>query len=83
MIYGDIYFFAVPIIPEFLYDIRHPDAPLSGPAAPEITTTNQPPTCVCPGTQNTNLSTTVNVNETNAGNDLFENYFLQALISIS
>jgi hypothetical protein len=22
-------FFAVPIIPEFLYDIRHPDAPLS------------------------------------------------------
>ncbi|XP_077288588.1 vesicular monoamine transporter [Arctopsyche grandis] len=50
----------VPIIPEFLYDIRHPDAPLSGPVMQEVTTTLTPP-CVCPGT----LNITTNTNETN------------------
>ncbi|KAG6455850.1 hypothetical protein O3G_MSEX009422 [Manduca sexta] len=37
----------VPIIPEFLYDIRHPDAPLSV-SLEDITTTPPPPTPYCP-----------------------------------
>ncbi|CAK1587890.1 unnamed protein product [Parnassius mnemosyne] len=37
----------VPIIPEFLYDIRHPDAPLSM-SLDEITTPPPPPTPYCP-----------------------------------
>ncbi|XP_059063010.1 synaptic vesicular amine transporter [Achroia grisella] len=46
----------VPIIPEFLYDIRHPDAPLSL-SLDEITTTPPPPTPYCPCLQvNTTLS---------------------------
>jgi hypothetical protein len=37
-----LYFITVPIIPEFLYDIRHPDAPLSSfpnepPSPPPVT----------------------------------------------
>ncbi|XP_053623273.1 synaptic vesicular amine transporter [Plodia interpunctella] len=37
----------VPIIPEFLYDIRHPDAPLSL-SLDEITAAPPPPTPYCP-----------------------------------
>lgn len=35
----------VPIIPEFLYDIKHPDAPLDGPPRLTTTTTTQGPDC--------------------------------------
>lgn len=39
----------VPIIPEFLYDIRHPDAPLdSYPRTPLTLHTPPPPTTPCP-----------------------------------
>lgn len=37
----------VPIIPEFLYNINHPDAPLDGPPKPPTTTTTSP-ICLCP-----------------------------------
>ncbi|CAG5057647.1 unnamed protein product [Parnassius apollo] len=37
----------VPIIPEFLYDIRHPDAPLSM-SLDDVTTPLPPPTPYCP-----------------------------------
>ncbi|XP_030377291.1 synaptic vesicular amine transporter isoform X2 [Scaptodrosophila lebanonensis] len=38
----------VPIIPEFLYDIRHPDAPLDSYARTPLTLNTPPPPTVCP-----------------------------------
>ncbi|KAL9922365.1 synaptic vesicular amine transporter-like isoform 2-T7 [Glossina fuscipes fuscipes] len=39
----------VPIIPEFLYDIRHPDAPLESFPRTPLTPHTPPPTTPCPG----------------------------------
>lgn len=39
----------VPIIPEFLYDINHPDAPLDSPI--KSTTTTAKPQMMCPGSR--------------------------------
>lgn len=38
-------FVSVPIIPEFLYNINHPDAPLDSTAMTRTTTTKAPPPC--------------------------------------
>lgn len=59
-------FILVPIIPEFLYDINHPDAPIEGP--PRITTTTTTTStlamnpCPCEQNQN-NFSTTAPTTE--------------------
>lgn len=52
------FFFTVPIIPEFLYDLKHPNATLSehldeaGHHAKKITTTIAPAPVNCPCAQN-------------------------------
>ena len=40
--------FTVPIIPEFLYDIRHPDAPLDSYPRTPLTLHTPPPPTQCP-----------------------------------
>lgn len=42
------FLFLVPIIPEFLYDINHPDAPLDSRLKSTTTTTPKP---ICPGSR--------------------------------
>ncbi|XP_028172257.1 synaptic vesicular amine transporter-like [Ostrinia furnacalis] len=54
----------VPIIPEFLYDIRHPDAPLSM-SLDEITTPPPPPTPFCPCERNVTYPPLENVTQVN------------------
>ncbi|CAH0687560.1 unnamed protein product [Chilo suppressalis] len=54
----------VPIIPEFLYDIRHPDAPLSM-SLDEVTTTPPPPVPFCPCERNTTYPPLENVTHVN------------------
>ncbi|XP_028030775.1 synaptic vesicular amine transporter [Bombyx mandarina] len=54
----------VPIIPEFLYDIRHPDAPLSL-SLDEVTTTPPPPTPYCPCLEKNETVTVENVTHIN------------------
>lgn len=55
------FFFVVPIIPEFLYDIRHPDAPLDSFPRTPLTTPATPAPCdrlIVPtdGTETTTMS---------------------------
>ncbi|CAH1175576.1 unnamed protein product [Phaedon cochleariae] len=55
----------VPIIPEFLYDINHPDAPLDGPVrvlTTTTTTTTTPIPCPCLERDLNNISTTATSN---------------------
>lgn len=57
----------MPIIPEFLYDINHPDAPIEGPPRITTTTTTTPAVpvnpCPCEQNQNINFSTTAPLTE--------------------
>lgn len=48
----------MPIIPEFLYDINHPDAPIEGPPRITTTPTSRVAPCYCEQSRNMNNAST-------------------------
>lgn len=63
-----LFFFPVPIVPKFLYDINHPNEQFPG-----VTTTTVPPKiCTCPNKTENPIETTMFTATTDSGKISFE-----------